>query len=60
VIVGDQACVRERVEIGADVVIGRGSLVENDTTVGALTKIQAHAYITPTRRSRTTSSSPRV
>jgi UDP-3-O-[3-hydroxymyristoyl] glucosamine N-acyltransferase len=46
VIVGDQACVRERVEIGADVVIGRGSLVENDTTVGALTKIQAHAYIT--------------
>ena len=46
VIVGDQACVRERVEIGADVVIGRGSLVENDTTIGALTKIQAHAYIT--------------
>src|SRR5207247_6985635 len=46
VIVGDQACVRERVEIGADVVIGRGSLVENDSTVGALTKIQAHAYIT--------------
>jgi acetyltransferase-like isoleucine patch superfamily enzyme len=46
VIVGDQACVRERVEIGDDVVIGRGSLVENDTTIGALTKIQAHAYIT--------------
>ena len=45
-IVGDQACVRERVEIGEDVVIGRGSLVENDTTIGALTKIQAHAYIT--------------
>jgi acetyltransferase-like isoleucine patch superfamily enzyme len=46
VIVGDQACVRERCMIGDDVVIGRGSLVENDTSVGALTKIQAHAYIT--------------
>ena len=46
VIVGDQACVRERVEIGDDVVLGRGSLVENDTTIGELTKIQAHAYIT--------------
>ena len=46
VIVGDQACVRERVTIGDDVVIGRGSLIENDTTVGALTKIQAMAYIT--------------
>jgi acetyltransferase-like isoleucine patch superfamily enzyme len=28
------------------VVIGRGTLVENDTTVGTLTKIQADAYIT--------------
>jgi acetyltransferase-like isoleucine patch superfamily enzyme len=46
VIVGDQACLRERCTIGDDVVIGRGSLVENDTSVGALTKIQAHAYIT--------------
>jgi acetyltransferase-like isoleucine patch superfamily enzyme len=46
VIVGDQACVRERVELGDDVVVGRGSLVENDTTVGALTTIQAGAYIT--------------
>jgi acetyltransferase-like isoleucine patch superfamily enzyme len=46
VIVGDQACVRERCTIGDDVVIGRGSLVENDTSVGALTKIQANAYIT--------------
>jgi acetyltransferase-like isoleucine patch superfamily enzyme len=46
VILGDQSCVRERVEIGDDVVLGRGSLVENDTTVGALTKIQADAYIT--------------
>jgi UDP-2-acetamido-3-amino-2,3-dideoxy-glucuronate N-acetyltransferase len=45
-IVGDQACVRERCEIGEDVVIGRGSLVENDTTVGARTRIQAEAYVT--------------
>jgi acetyltransferase-like isoleucine patch superfamily enzyme len=46
VIVGDQACVRERCEVGDDVVIGRGALVENDTRIGALTKIQAMAYIT--------------
>src|SRR5438105_5736433 len=46
VILGDQSCVRERVEIGDDVVVGRGSLIENDATVGALTKIQAGAYIT--------------
>jgi acetyltransferase-like isoleucine patch superfamily enzyme len=46
VIVGDQACIRERVELGDDVVVGRGSLVENDTTVGAMSKIQADVYIT--------------
>jgi len=46
VILGDQSCVRERVSIGDDVVLGRGSLVENDTTIGALTRIQAEAYIT--------------
>jgi NDP-sugar pyrophosphorylase family protein len=46
VILGDQSCVRERVSMGDDVVLGRGSLVENDTTIGALTKIQAEAYIT--------------
>ncbi len=46
VILGDQSCVRERVEVGEDVVLGRGSLIENDTTVGARTKIQAEAYIT--------------
>ena len=45
-ILGDQSCVRERVTIGDDVVVGRGSLVENDTTIGAMTKIQAGAYIT--------------
>ena len=46
VILGDQSCVRERVEIGDDVVLGRGSYVENDTSIGAMTKIQAEAYIT--------------
>jgi acetyltransferase-like isoleucine patch superfamily enzyme len=46
VILGDQSCVRERVEVGDDVVLGRGSLIENDTTVGDRTKIQAGAYVT--------------
>ena len=46
VILGDQSCVRERVEVGDDVVLGRGSLIENDTSVGARTKIQAEAYVT--------------
>src|SRR3990170_7689866 len=36
VILGDQSCVRERVAVGDDVVLGRGSLIENDTTVGAM------------------------
>jgi acetyltransferase-like isoleucine patch superfamily enzyme len=45
-ILGDQSCVRERVEIADDVVVGRGSLVENDTTIGSGTRIQAEAYIT--------------
>jgi acetyltransferase-like isoleucine patch superfamily enzyme len=46
VILGDQSCVRERCVLGDGVVVGRGSLVENDTTIGARTKIQAHAYVT--------------
>ncbi|HEY4411886.1 MAG TPA: acyltransferase [Gaiellaceae bacterium] len=46
VILGDQSCVRERVDVGDDVVLGRGSLIENDTTVGDRTKIQADAYVT--------------
>ena len=46
VIVGDQACVRERVEIGEDAVVGRGVLIENDSTIGPRTRIQANAYIT--------------
>ena len=46
VIVGDQACVRERCEIGDEVVIGRGAFLENEVVVGARTKIQADAYVT--------------
>ena len=45
-VIGDQSCVRERCELGEDVVVGRGSLVENDTSIGARTKIQANAYVT--------------
>jgi acetyltransferase-like isoleucine patch superfamily enzyme len=45
-IVGDQACIRERVTIADDVVVGRGALVENDTTIGSGTRIQAEAYVT--------------
>ena len=45
-IVGDQACIRERVTMADGCILGRGSLIENDTTVGAGTRIQAEAYIT--------------
>ena len=45
-IVGDQSCIRERVPMADDCILGRGSLIENDTTVGAGTRIQAEAYIT--------------
>jgi acetyltransferase-like isoleucine patch superfamily enzyme len=46
VIVGDQACVRERCDLADHVVVGRGAFVENDVAVGARTKIQANAYVT--------------
>ena len=45
-IVGDQSCIRERVELADNCILGRGSLIENDTTVGAGTRIQADAYVT--------------
>jgi acetyltransferase-like isoleucine patch superfamily enzyme len=45
-VVGDLATVRERCAIGDGVVIGRGVCVENDTAIGAHTKIQTNAYIT--------------
>src|SRR5947199_10527590 len=40
-IVGGQACNRERVTPGDDVVVGRGPVVEYDTTVGPHANIQA-------------------
>jgi acetyltransferase-like isoleucine patch superfamily enzyme len=45
-IVGDQSCIRERVTMGDGCILGRGSLIENDTTVGAGARIQADAYVT--------------
>ncbi len=45
-IVGDQSCIRERVRMADNCILGRGSLIENDTTVGAGTRIQAEAYVT--------------
>jgi len=45
-IIGDLASVRERCVLGERVVIGRGTCVENDTTIGDFTKIQSNAYIT--------------
>jgi acetyltransferase-like isoleucine patch superfamily enzyme len=45
-IVGDQSCIRERVTMADDCILGRGSLIENDTTVGEGTRIQAGAYVT--------------
>ncbi len=45
-IVGDLASVRERCEIGEGAVIGRGVCVENDTKIGAFSKIQSNSYIT--------------
>ncbi len=44
--VGDCATVRERCLIGNNVVIGSGAAVENDTRIGAFTKIQTGSYIT--------------
>lgn len=46
VFVGDRALIRERCVLGEKVVVGSGSAVENDTRIGALTKIQTGAYIT--------------
>lgn len=44
--VGDGAVVRERCLLGRNVVIGSGVTVENDTKIGAFTKIQTGSYIT--------------
>jgi acetyltransferase-like isoleucine patch superfamily enzyme len=45
-VVADQAHVRERSEIGAESVVGRGASVENDVRIGARVKLQTGAYIT--------------
>jgi acetyltransferase-like isoleucine patch superfamily enzyme len=45
-IVGDQAHVRERVEIGPGSVVGRASQVDNDVLVGARARIQSNVYLT--------------
>jgi len=46
VFVGDRALVRERCNLAEKVVVGSGSAVENDTRIGAYTKIQTGSYIT--------------
>jgi acetyltransferase-like isoleucine patch superfamily enzyme len=45
-IVGDQAYVRERAAIGSDTVIGRGSAVDNDVTIGDHVRVQTLCYLT--------------
>jgi UDP-2-acetamido-3-amino-2,3-dideoxy-glucuronate N-acetyltransferase len=45
-VVADQAHVRERTEIGAESVVGRGASVENDVRIGARVKLQSGAYVT--------------
>lgn len=42
----DSAQVRERCDIGSRVIIGRGSTVENDCSIGNDTKLQTAVYIT--------------
>ena len=46
VVVGDQAQVRERSKIGTETVVGRGSAVDNDVTIGDRVSIQTNCYIT--------------
>jgi acetyltransferase-like isoleucine patch superfamily enzyme len=45
-IVGDQGHVRERTELGARTVIGRGSSVDNDVVIGARVRVQTLVYLT--------------
>ena len=45
-LVGDQAYLRERVALGAESVVGRGTCVENDVAIGARVRIQSACYIT--------------
>jgi UDP-2-acetamido-3-amino-2,3-dideoxy-glucuronate N-acetyltransferase len=45
-IVGDQSYVRERVRIGPDSVVGRGTTVDNDCAIGARVRLQSSVYVT--------------
>ncbi len=45
-VVADQAHVRERVELGAESVVGRAASVENDVRVGERVRMQTGAYVT--------------
>lgn len=46
VIIGDQSQVRERVSIGASSIVGRGSSVDFDATLGERVSIQSGVYVT--------------
>lgn len=46
VLIGDCATVRERCQLANNVIVGSGAAVENDTRIGAFTKIQTGSYIT--------------
>ena len=46
VILGDQCFVRERSTVGPESVIGRGSVVDNDVSIGARVRIQTNVYLT--------------
>lgn len=45
-IVGDQAYVRERTQIGNNTVIGRATAVDNDVQIGSRVRVQSNCYIT--------------
>jgi len=45
-IVGDLAQIRERSVVGRETVIGRGSAIDNDVTIGDRVKLQTNVYIT--------------
>ncbi len=46
VILGDQSFVRERAQVGADSVIGRGSVVDPEVRIGARVRVQTNVYLT--------------
>src|SRR5262249_12723564 len=46
VLVADQATGRDRVQVGAFSIVGRGVVVENDCAVGRYCKLETEAYLT--------------